>query len=77
LCAERTACVGNGRNDELMIDAAALGIAVIQGEGAAVLTLQAADVAARQITEALDLCSTRGGWLQRSDCDLRLNLSSP
>jgi soluble P-type ATPase len=29
LGAPRTVCIGNGRNDELMIDAAALGIAVV------------------------------------------------
>jgi soluble P-type ATPase len=53
--AERTACIGNGRNDALMMDAAALSIAVVQAEGAAVQTLSAADVVARDIGEALDL----------------------
>jgi soluble P-type ATPase len=55
LGAERTACVGNGRNDALMMDAAVLGIAVVQTEGTAVQTLQAADVVVREITDALDL----------------------
>ena len=48
-------CVGNGRNDRLMVAAAGLGIAVIQGEGAAVETLLAAKVAAPDIAAALGL----------------------
>jgi len=52
---EQTVCVGNGVNDRLMLQAAALGIAVIQAEGAAGVTLQAADVIATSITDALDL----------------------
>jgi P-type E1-E2 ATPase len=55
LGAERTACVGNGRNDALMMEAAALGIAVVQAEGAAPQTLRAADVIVRDIGDALDL----------------------
>jgi P-type E1-E2 ATPase len=55
LGAERTACIGNGRNDELMMRAASLGIAVIQAEGAAPETLSAADVVVREIADALDL----------------------
>jgi soluble P-type ATPase len=52
---ERTAGVGNGRNDALMMEAVALGIAVVQAEGAAPQTLCAADVVVREIGEALDL----------------------
>jgi soluble P-type ATPase len=48
-------CIGNGRNDALMMQAAALAIGVVQAEGAAASTLCAADVVARDITEALDL----------------------
>ena len=55
LGAEQTACIGNGRNDELMLRAAGLGIAVIQAEGAAGQTLGAADVVVREIADALDL----------------------
>lgn len=51
----RTACIGNGRNDRLMLKTAALGIAVLQGEGAASVALAAADLIAPTITEALDL----------------------
>ncbi|MGD9788186.1 MAG: HAD family hydrolase [Sulfuricellaceae bacterium] len=55
LGAARCACVGNGRNDRLMLAAAALGIAVVHGEGAAVETLLAAKVAAPDINTALGL----------------------
>lgn len=48
-------CIGNGNNDRLMLAAAALAIAVIQDEGAAVATLQAAHVAVRHVDDALDL----------------------
>jgi len=51
----RTVAVGNGRNDRLMLEAAALGIAVLESEGAAVAALTAADVAAGGILAALDL----------------------
>jgi soluble P-type ATPase len=47
--------VGNGRNDEGMLRAAGLGIAVIGPEGTAFATLAAADIVCRSITEALDL----------------------
>lgn len=50
-----TAAVGNGRNDQLMLVTAVLGIAVVQEEGAAAATLMAADVVAPSITAALDL----------------------
>lgn len=49
------AAVGNGGNDRLMLEEAALGIAVVEGEGAAVETLLAADVAAPDILSALEL----------------------
>lgn len=52
---ERTACVGNGRNDRLMLEASALGIAVVLAEGAAVQTVTAADVVAADIVSALEL----------------------
>jgi soluble P-type ATPase len=48
-------CVGNGRNDRLMLQEAGLGIAVVQGEGAAVQTALTADVLAPDILTALDL----------------------
>ena len=55
LGAERTACIGNGRNDRAMLEKAGLGILVIQEEGAAVESLLAADVACRDILAALQL----------------------
>lgn len=55
LGADKVAAVGNGRNDRLMLAVAALGIAVVQGEGAAAETLASADVVAPGIAEALDL----------------------
>lgn len=52
-----SACVaiGNGRNDALMLEAAALGIVVIGPEGAHRDALAAADVAAASIAQALAL----------------------
>ncbi len=55
LGAARCACLGNGRNDRLMLAAAGLGIAVMQGEGAAVETLLAAAVAVPDVNAALGL----------------------
>jgi soluble P-type ATPase len=50
-----TVCVGNGRNDRLMLQEAGLSIAVVQAEGAAVQTTLAADVLSPDILAALDL----------------------
>jgi soluble P-type ATPase len=50
-----TACIGNGRNDRLMLQEAALGIAVVLAEGAAAETLVAADVVCTSIVAALEL----------------------
>lgn len=55
LGAIHVAAIGNGRNDRLMLKTAALGIAVIQKEGASVETLIEADVVARDIVDALNL----------------------
>jgi soluble P-type ATPase len=55
LGANRTACVGNGRNDRLMLKAAALSIVVVQEEGAAIEALASAHVAVPNIIAALDL----------------------
>jgi soluble P-type ATPase len=52
---ETTVCVGNGRNDRLMLQEAGLGIVVVQAEGAAVQTVLAADVLAPDVLAALDL----------------------
>jgi soluble P-type ATPase len=55
LGAARAVCIGNGRNDRLMLQAAGLGIAVAQAEGAAGQAVSAADVLAPDILTALDL----------------------
>jgi len=52
---ERVVAVGNGRNDRLMLEASALGIAVVEGEGASAERLTAADVVAPGIRPALEL----------------------
>ena len=51
----RCVCIGNGRNDRMMLAAAALGIVVMQTEGAALDTILAAAVAAPDIHAALGL----------------------
>lgn len=55
LGARYTVCIGNGRNDRLMLKAAALAIVVLQREGAAVAALTAADLVTPGIKEALEL----------------------
>ena len=55
LGASRVACIGNGRNDRLMLRAAALGIATLQAEGAARESVVAADIVVADIRDALDL----------------------
>lgn len=55
LGAAASVAIGNGRNDGLMLKQAALGIAVMQTEGAAIAALQAADLVTPGIIEALDL----------------------
>jgi len=47
--------IGNGRNDQLMLKEVALGIVVVQGEGAAIQTCLAADVIVTDILIGLDL----------------------
>ena len=55
LGAQHTVCIGNGRNDRFMLKEAALGIAVILEEGAALETLVSADVVSSSILSALEL----------------------
>jgi len=52
---EQTVSMGNGLNDRLMLKVSALGVAVIQGEGAAFETLASADVVCKDILSALSL----------------------
>ena len=49
------AAIGNGRNDRKMLDAAALGIALIQSEGGAAESVARADIVVLSILDALDL----------------------
>lgn len=53
--AESVVAIGNGVNDVPMVEQAALGIAVIGPEGAAGALLRVADIAVREILDALDL----------------------
>ena len=53
--ADVTVAIGNGRNDRLMLEGSALGIAVLQREGAATEALLASDVVCPGILDALDL----------------------
>lgn len=55
LGASATIAIGNGRNDAAMLGAAALGIAVMQEEGAATEALTAADIVCPSIGSALGL----------------------
>ncbi|MCF8095342.1 MAG: HAD hydrolase family protein [Desulfobacteraceae bacterium] len=55
LGSEQTAAIGNGRNDRLMLEAAGLGICVLLEEGAAIETLNSADVLCPSILSALEL----------------------
>jgi soluble P-type ATPase len=51
----KTVCVGNGRNDRLMLKEAVLGMAVLLAEGAASEAVAAADVVCPGIVAALEL----------------------
>lgn len=53
LGADSVIAIGNGNNDAAMLAEAALGIAVVQGEGAATRAISAADVIFNDIREAL------------------------
>jgi soluble P-type ATPase len=55
LGADQVVAIGNGRNDRRMLEAAALGIVLIQREGASVESLSGADVVATNILDALEL----------------------
>ncbi len=57
LGAQNTIAIGNGINDQWMVNAAAIGIAVVQGEGASVKTMNNADLVFNNIFDALDCIS--------------------
>ncbi|MGI8506054.1 MAG: HAD family hydrolase, partial [Solirubrobacteraceae bacterium] len=52
---QRCAVIGNGANDVLVLEAAALGFAVIGPEGTSTAALRAADVVCMSAIDALDL----------------------
>lgn len=52
---QATVAIGNGRNDRLMLEQAALGIAVLGEEGTAAAAIQAADLVVRDVFSALEL----------------------
>jgi soluble P-type ATPase len=52
---ERSVAIGNGANDRLMLAHAAIGICVVQHEGASMKAVEQADILCRSITDALDL----------------------
>lgn len=52
---QETAVIGNGYNDRLIMENAALSIAVIGAEGCCSLALQQADIVVANINDALDL----------------------
>jgi len=52
---EKCVCVGNGRNDRRMLRVAALGIVVIQMEGASSETINSAKIVCASIIDAFEL----------------------
>jgi len=52
---EKTAVIGNGSNDQLILKEAGLGIAILGDEGVSVTALKQADILVKNISDALDL----------------------
>lgn len=55
LGSRETAAIGNGANDVLMLEGAALGVAVTGPEGVSAKSVTSADVVVKDINEGLDL----------------------
>jgi soluble P-type ATPase len=55
LGADNVVSIGNGGNDSAMIEAAALGMCVVQDEGASVSSVMVADIVCMAVTDALDM----------------------
>jgi soluble P-type ATPase len=55
LGAVQTAAMGNGNNDRLMLERAALSVALMGSEGCAVETMHAADILCGSIVDAMEL----------------------
>jgi soluble P-type ATPase len=54
---KHTICIGNGRNDRLMLKEAILGIAVLEDEGACTETLFASNMVCKSIINAFQIIS--------------------
>ena len=52
---EHCAVIGNGTNDVLVLEAAAIGFAILGPEGASAAALRSADVVCASVVDALDL----------------------
>jgi soluble P-type ATPase len=52
---ETVVALGNGNNDRLMLRAARIGIAIMEGEGCASSAVRDADIIVRSIIDALDM----------------------
>jgi len=57
---DTTLCVGNGKNDKLMLKEAVLGVALIQNEGVCVETLLSADIACNSILDVFAFFKSPG-----------------
>ena len=55
---EKTLCVGNGKNDALMLKESAIGIVLIQDEGACVESLLAADIVCASVMDVFTFFKT-------------------
>lgn len=55
---ETTLCVGNGKNDKLMLKESIIGLAVIQEEGVCVEALLAADIACKSVIDIFSYFKT-------------------
>lgn len=55
---EKTLCVGNGKNDKLMLKQSIIGIALIQEEGACVESILAADIVCTSVMDVFAFFKT-------------------
>ncbi len=55
LGAEKTIAIGNGRNDSIMLRDAAIGILVMQGEGASARSLVNSDIVCSSVIDAFEI----------------------
>ncbi len=51
---DKTAAMGNGNNDQLILKEAALGIAILGDEGISISAMKQADIMVKNISDALD-----------------------